>query len=155
MKETAEMLSSVKMERKSETMIQYLMELTGGKLLDSAVSVTQPDADGSLLDTIINATEADKRSSSVYGKKMTEDDLNRVGAKILDAIISSPGANLPSAKDTLWGAVNGVTYYVDHVAGRSGQDARHNEAWFGQRDKMKTQAVNLAVEYAKKEGVRN
>ncbi len=43
---------------------------------------------------------------------------------------SAPGQDLPSAKGTLWGAVNAVTYYADHVRSGPGGD-RLNSAWFG------------------------
>jgi phage/plasmid-like protein (TIGR03299 family) len=43
---------------------------------------------------------------------------------------SAPGQDLASAKDTLWGAVNAVTYYVDHVRSGSAGD-RLDSAWFG------------------------
>jgi len=43
---------------------------------------------------------------------------------------SAPGQDLSSAKETLWGAVNAITYYADHV--RSGPDGeRLDSAWFG------------------------
>ncbi len=42
---------------------------------------------------------------------------------------SAPGQDLSSAKETLWGAVNAVTYYADHV--RSGAADRLDSAWFG------------------------
>jgi hypothetical protein len=50
----------------------------------------------------------------------------------LEAILSSPGSDLVTARDTLWGAVNGVSYWTDHQRGR-GQDTRLSSAWFGDR----------------------
>jgi hypothetical protein len=74
-------------------------------------------------------------------------DLNRAGKLILDAILESPGAELASTRGTWWGAVNGVTYAVDHQMGRTA-DSRLTSAWFGQRAAVKQQAVELAVQYA-------
>lgn len=89
------------------------------------------------------------------GKLMGEDKvldtksaaLTRVAADIQEATISSPGAELESAKGTLWGAVNGVSYYTDHMRGRT-QDTRLASAWFGDSDLLKRSAVNVALEMA-------
>lgn len=43
---------------------------------------------------------------------------------------SAPGQDMPTAKGTLWGAINAVTYYTDHVASGSTGEALDN-AWFG------------------------
>jgi phage/plasmid-like protein (TIGR03299 family) len=52
---------------------------------------------------------------------------------------SAPGQDLSSAKETLWGAVNAVTYYTDHV--RSGTDGdRLDGAWFGAGYALKEKA---------------
>lgn len=43
---------------------------------------------------------------------------------------SAPGQDFRSAKETLWGALSAVTYYVDHVrSGSAGE--RLDSAWFG------------------------
>jgi phage/plasmid-like protein (TIGR03299 family) len=73
--------------------------------------------------------------------------LTRMAADIQEATISSPGSNLESAKGTLWGAVNGITYYTDHQRGRT-QDTRLASAWFGDSDLLKRTAVNVALEMA-------
>lgn len=49
------------------------------------------------------------------------------------------GADLRSAQNTLWGAVNAVTEFYDHGAART-NDARLNSAWFGTGAKMKRKA---------------
>ena len=51
---------------------------------------------------------------------------------------SAPGQELVSAKGTLWGAVNAVTYYTDHV--RSGAEERLDAAWFGAGCALKEKA---------------
>lgn len=73
--------------------------------------------------------------------------LGKVGADILEASFSSPGSQLVTADGTLWGLVNGVTYYVDHVRGRT-QDSRLSNAWFGSGATMKEDAVDIAQEMA-------
>lgn len=73
--------------------------------------------------------------------------LTRMAQDIQDATVMSPGSNLESAKGTLWGAVNGVTYFADHQRGRT-QDTRLASAWFGNSDILKRTAVNVALELA-------
>jgi hypothetical protein len=47
----------------------------------------------------------------------------------------------------MWGAVNGVSYYVDHVASRT-QDSRLSNAWFGQNNELKSNAMKVALDMA-------
>lgn len=65
--------------------------------------------------------------------------------QIAQATQYSPGADLVTAKGTLWGAVNGVTYFCDHQRGRT-QDSRLMNAWFGVGDKFKNKAMDVAME---------
>ena len=52
---------------------------------------------------------------------------------------SAPGQELSSAKETLWGALNAVTYYADHIrSGASGD--RLDSAWFGAGYMLKEKA---------------
>lgn len=73
--------------------------------------------------------------------------LTRTAEDIQLATMTSPGAQMESAKGTLWGAVNGVSYFTDHQRGRS-QDSRLASAWFGDSDLLKRTAVNVALEMA-------
>lgn len=56
---------------------------------------------------------------------------------------SSPGRNLPTAKSTLWGVVNAVTHYVDHLKVVRGD--RQDSAWFGTGAALKERAFDLAL----------
>lgn len=80
-----------------------------------------------------------------HGRAVETSDLTRMAGEILVATQTSPGANLETAKGTLWGAVNGVTYYADHVRGRN-QDNRLTSAWFGNSDVLKRSALTAAIE---------
>lgn len=63
---------------------------------------------------------------------------------ILALLSSAPGQDLESAKDTLWGTLNAITYYVDHV--RSGTAAdRLDSAWFGSGNTLKEKAWAAAT----------
>lgn len=58
---------------------------------------------------------------------------------------SAPGQELSTAKNTLWGAVNAVTYYIDHVKAGAGAD-RLDSAWFGSGNALKEKAWAKASE---------
>lgn len=63
---------------------------------------------------------------------------------LLNAYRNGPGSNLITAKDTAWGAVNAVSFLTDHMVGRA-RDTALNKAWFGKNDKLKTDALRLAM----------
>lgn len=75
-------------------------------------------------------------------------------AALADAYQSGPGATLPSAQGTLWGALNAVTYYLDHAAPTrdtyaDGTDAaRFASAQFGAGAERKRKALHAALELA-------
>jgi hypothetical protein len=56
---------------------------------------------------------------------------------------SAPGQDLDTAKETLWGVVNAVTYYVDHVRSEASVD-RLDSAWFGAGYALKEKAWTQA-----------
>lgn len=79
--------------------------------------------------------------------KITEDraELMKVSNLVHNCIHEQPGANL--SEGTWWSALNAVTYYVDHKAGRD-RSSSLSSAWFGPRAATKRKALNLAMEYA-------
>jgi phage/plasmid-like protein (TIGR03299 family) len=124
---------------------QYILQLVNPGLLNSILEKTQAmttASGGSLLESMVEAS-----SASSIERELNDANLGRVGSKILDAIIDSPGSELPSAAGTWWGVLNGVTYYVDHVAGKT-DDTRLTASWFGQRANLKQNALELALQYA-------
>src|SRR5205085_2721032 len=58
---------------------------------------------------------------------------------------SAPGQDFSRAKQTLWGAVNAVTYYVDHVRAGTAGDRLEN-AWFGAGYALKEKTWSAASE---------
>lgn len=54
------------------------------------------------------------------------------------------GSQMESSKATLWGAVNAVTEYVDHHAGRN-DDTRMTSAWLGGGRDIKNRALSNAL----------
>ena len=65
--------------------------------------------------------------------------------RLLAAYESGPGAKLPSAQDTLWGALNAVTYIADHKRPAANAGNRFDSAAFGGGAKWKREAYKLAV----------
>ena len=115
--------------------IEFVRRLLGG---ESILEQIATESTANLLDSIVESHGSD-------GKRNAEE--TRVGRAILDAILESPGAHLDGRKDTLWGAINGVTYYADHERGRT-QDSTLSGAWFGQGAELKANAVSVAYDMA-------
>jgi phage/plasmid-like protein (TIGR03299 family) len=57
---------------------------------------------------------------------------------------SAPGQDLATSKGTLWGAVNAVTHYVDHVRSTRSVE-RIDSAWFGTGALLKEKAWQRAM----------
>ena len=79
------------------------------------------------------------------------DEFNRTAEQVHDAIALSPGADLKSAKGTWWGALNGVTYVMDHTKRESERVAGGalHSGWLGPNAATKRRALDLAIDYAK------
>lgn len=60
--------------------------------------------------------------------------------RMMDAYENAPGA----CPGTAYGALQGVTYYIDHFRGQD-QSKRLHSAWFGQGDTMKTKAFEQLI----------
>lgn len=67
-------------------------------------------------------------------------EVDRVVAKVMDCYKNAPGADVGTA----WGALNGVTYYVDHVASRTA-DKRLTNAWMGKGARFKQDALEALL----------
>jgi phage/plasmid-like protein (TIGR03299 family) len=68
---------------------------------------------------------------------------NRELLQLLSLFDAAPGQSIETAKRTLWGAVNAVTYFVDHV--RGGANERVDSAWFGSGGVLKARAWSEAL----------
>ena len=139
--ELCDRLSRVRIDGKGK--IKFLMQLLNKETTPAVapVSVSNLEPTQEEIDRIVSGYV----ESSVTEKELSE--LGRVGRDILEASYNSPGANLASADGTLFGLVNGVSYQVDHVRGRT-QDARLYQAWYGVGDTLKTDAFSQALELA-------
>lgn len=72
---------------------------------------------------------------------------SRSAIGILESIYDSPGAQLDSASGTLWGTVNGFTYWTDHARNYRSEDNRMEAALLTQQDK-KADFFTRAYDYA-------
>ena len=79
------------------------------------------------------------------------EQFNRTAEQVHDAITLSPGADLKSAKGTWWGALNGVTYVMDHTKRESERvkGGALYSTWLGPNAAIKRRAIDLATEYAR------
>lgn len=62
------------------------------------------------------------------------------------ALFESPGAQLASARGTLWGALQAVTFDVDHNLPSRDAGSRLNKSWFGDGDGIKNRAFDFATD---------
>ena len=72
------------------------------------------------------------------------DLLTRPTNRIIECMDTQPGA--ASGRGTAWQTFNAVTYYADHVRGRSA-DSGAEAAYFGEGDRLKTRALELIVDH--------
>jgi len=123
-----------------EGRIEYVVRvMTDQKLIDEVVADKGLHiADGKgILTALLEVQE----------KETTEQLLGTLGKQVLAAITNSPGADLITAKDTLWGCANGVSYFTDHIRCRT-QDRRLWNAWFGGCAQLKQHGMAVAAEMA-------
>lgn len=74
-----------------------------------------------------------------------EGELARRGQRAMEVLHQQPGAEF--AEGSWWQPFNAITYLVDHEFGRS-NDTRLQSAWYGTNRKLKTKALELALEMA-------
>jgi len=91
--------------------------------------------------------ENTKNEKAYAARASMLDEFQSAPSKVYEALEQQPGANLKSSKGTWWGAMNAVTFVVDHKWGHDRDAAMHN-AWFGGRASLKTKAMTKAIEYA-------
>lgn len=71
---------------------------------------------------------------------MTLETLTPRMAQLMDILEKAPGAQ----PDNAWGVLNAVTYYADHIAGRT-DDRRLTQAWFGKTATQKEEALRVLI----------
>jgi len=85
-------------------------------------------------------------------KNINDNDMTRQSRTKVDRLLtlyqSGPGADLRSSKDTLFGALNAVTRFVDHEAAARSSDGRLMSAWYGNGRDLKNRARKVALALA-------
>lgn len=69
-------------------------------------------------------------------------------ARLAAYFTNGPGADMRSAKGTAWGLLNAVTFDVDHGTRNRTSDAKLESAWYGNGEKRKNKARELALALA-------
>jgi hypothetical protein len=126
--------------------LAFVVNLVQAEAFQAVVNETEEQINGGrsrhlagaeLLAAVLDRTRQDRLEAALAG--------TRTGRDILDAIESQPGGEAMTGRN-LWNTYNGVTYYVDHVAGRSA-NAAINSALLGPGAELKNRALDLAIEY--------
>lgn len=142
-KEAAEFLSTKRMH--TDTMHEYLMRVFMPKQ-HAAIANDNVQADGTLLNQMAEASGS--TLDKVIAETISNTELTRNAVMAEEAIMTSPGAGMDSARGTFWGGFNGVTYAVDHKIGRD-TDTKLEQAWFGKRAALKRNALDIALDMAR------
>ena len=97
------------------------------------------------------AVRAGKRNAELAAAAANENNIETGMSRTAEAAMTifskQPGAEF--FPNTWWNAFNTVTYIIDHVAGRSDNNRLRN-AWFGGGERIKRQALSLAIDNARK-----
>lgn len=75
-------------------------------------------------------------AADILDKDWDKDDLPPRLEKVMQSYEHAPGAEVGTA----WGCINGVTHYLDHVAGRTA-DKRMTNSWFGKSGAQKQRVL--------------
>ena len=80
------------------------------------------------------------------GAVTNEKNLEKITADLINAYRNGPGADLVSARGTVWGAVNAVTNYQDFTARARSNENRFNAGQFGAGAAIKAKAFDTALQ---------
>lgn len=97
-----------------------------------------------LLDVYHNLM-TDEQIKEFSKKENAEATMKKFSERLTKALFESPGAQLASARGTLWGVLNAVTRDVDFNAPARSQENRLNSAWFGKGNSIKDRAWQKAL----------
>lgn len=124
---------------------------------DLVVAATQFEEDANLMaDRMITGDEALKFFVGLVGvedekgKDLTRQSRAKV-ERLMELYSSGPGAGFKSSSNTVWGALNAVTRYVDFDAKQRSVGGRLMSAWYGAGKELKAKAAKTALSFAKGE----
>lgn len=135
---------------------EFIGELAGWTVLEAATKAHDARQQalftgGNLLDGILAAHDAGASITREQFVSDTQRELSRTGKAILDAIIDAPGSGMVGSAGTLWGTLNGVTYWADHEKG-GGLEKRAASVVTGSRGNYKARAYKQALQIAGRAG---
>jgi phage/plasmid-like protein (TIGR03299 family) len=131
------------MQKRAEEALGMSIEQIGEfKAAAQVLSKAKIANDNELIEYFDNVISFDRAKAEAEGREEP-----RVIGKLQQAFESGPGAKMGTAKGTYWGAVNAVTYIVDHQTGRS-RDTALKSAWVagGSGALLKQRALSVALE---------
>lgn len=108
----------------------------GKAIIERIVNIEQVSSP-SFLDRCLNAIIDQEAWAKVKTAGMSN-HANRIVAETMDGL----GSDLETAKGTLWGMLNGYTYWTDHLSGREGE-VRQENVTFGKYSEEKKNAILL------------
>lgn len=114
----------------------------GAKVLDRIINMTVEQSKGSFLDQCMVAT-----IDRAAWEAVRVDQKNTKAQSILYQTVYGQGQDTDTARDTAWGALNGLTYWQNHVAGDDGGKGRKTTDE-GRREKVLFGKYNQDVQNA-------
>jgi phage/plasmid-like protein (TIGR03299 family) len=126
---------------------------------DLVVAATQFEEDANVMaDRFLTGDEALKFFVGLVGvedekgKDLTRQSRAKV-ERLMSLYQSGPGAGYRSSNNTVWGALNAVTRFVDFDAKQRAAGGRLISAWYGAGKELKSKAFKTALSVAKGEEV--
>jgi hypothetical protein len=129
----------------------FTVELMQPRLLDEIKGRIALEAmiDGGMDDATRDLKLGAAMLNAIAGGKETLDSekFSQPVKQILKCVDRQPGAHATAG--TLWGDLQAVTYFTDHIRGNSVQ-TRLQSAWYGDSAQVKSSALDLALSYTER-----
>lgn len=125
---------------------EHLTELThqAATLADKRVSAEWTEEYLKQVFKLDTASLAERAELDSAGLVSARQRTSPVLVKARAALENAPGQRLATAEGTAWGALNAVTYTVDHLLGNS-REKTMRDVWLGYRGETKRRALELAL----------
>lgn len=90
-----------------------------------------------------NPAEFEAYVKTVLQVPPKQKELPRAYKELWNNFCNGPGADLPGARGTMWGAYNAFTDWIDHSRGK--EENRLNSTWFGEGAMIRQRAFDTAL----------
>lgn len=142
---------------RDKNLLRFASIMADGKsTLNRIVDLHEETQSASFLDRCLAAT-IDKDAWD----NVRTNGLSNVGTRIVAETLDGLGSDLESASGTLWGMLNGYTFYTDHLAGnlpgqgkKASEESRQEDVLFGNWNAQKENAMLLLSAIANTPSVR-